>query len=106
MKIIHKSRKPKQLSIGKLGRLKEAKSLVKRRQRFGFGEWIDDGRDTYKRKYICFTCRKTFRATDKRTSLEKCPQCKGELRGGYQMFKAPRKRDTRSWKQLERRFKK
>lgn len=94
--------KKRPLSIGRRMKASQEYSPVPQRKRFAFGDWIDDGRDGYKRKYLCFACRKMFRSTDRHTTLESCPQCNGKLRGLGYMFKTPRKRDKRSWKKLEK----
>lgn len=101
MKIKQYPPKKRPLSIGRRMKASQPYPPQPQRQRFGFGEWIDDGRLEYKRKYICFNCNKTFRATDRHTSLKNCPECGQTLRGVGMMFKAPRKQDKRSWKKLK-----
>lgn len=101
MKIKQYPPKKRPLSIGRIMKSSEDNPPVPQRQRFAFGDWIDDGRDGYKRKYLCFNCRKMFRSTDKRTTLENCPECGNKLRGVGMMFKTPRKNDIRSWKKLK-----
>lgn len=81
--------------------------FVNRRQRFAFGEPIDDGRRYYAHKYLCFHCRKVWRpskmnykGSPEMATISACPQCCGPLVRVGSMFKTPRRRDRRSWNQL------
>ena len=87
----------------------EARRMMYRRRRFAFGEPIDDGRHYYHSKKLCFDCRKVWRPNyyqhwqSRGTPIEMlqvCPQCRQPLVTVGPMFKTPRQRDVRSWRQL------
>lgn len=57
----------------------------------------------YRAHYACFTCRKTFKATDRQVNdLEKpCPQCGSAMTRMGLDFKAPQQQDKRRWRKAE-----
>ena len=70
------------------------------------GQVIDDGiHGPYKCHFACFACRKSFKPREGSGSwatMEKCPECGGPVANMGITFKAPRRRNKRRWKQLER----
>lgn len=67
-----------------------------------FGAVPDDGHfyRIVSLRYICFTCRKSWRK-HQHSFISKCPHCGGEIRQVCPMFRTPRMSDKKAWRQIE-----
>lgn len=58
---------------------------------------------TYKTHYACFSCRKAFKASDRRANSARkvCPQCRATMTIMGHDFKAPAQIDVLGWQKAE-----